>query len=60
MLRASFERLQAQFRADPEAAKKFLANGELPRNEKIDLTEEAAYAGLCLAILNLDEALTKE
>lgn len=60
VLLASLERLKTQFRADSEAAKKFLANGEVARNEKIDLTEEAAYAGLCLAILNLDEALTKE
>jgi len=60
VLLASVERLKREFGADLDAAGKFLANGESKRNEKLDITEEAAYAGLCLGILNLDEALTKE
>jgi len=48
------------FAADPAAAKKFLAVGESKRDEKFDTVEHAAYAALCSAIMNLDEALTKE
>lgn len=59
-LRATLEKLQRQFAGDPEAARKFLEVGESKRNEKLDVVEHAAYAGLCTAILNLDEALTKE
>jgi hypothetical protein len=54
------ERVRKEFAADPAAAKKFLAIGESKRNEKLDVVEHASYAALCSAILNLDEALTKE
>jgi hypothetical protein len=60
VLVASVERVRRQFEADPAAARKFLAIGESKRNEKLDPVEHAAYTALCSAILNLDEALTKE
>ena len=60
VLRASLERLKREFAHDPEAAKKFLSIGQSERSEKLDAIEHAAFAGLCSAILNLDEALTKE
>jgi hypothetical protein len=60
VLAAGIERLKKEFAADPEAAKKFLAVGESKRNDKLDPIEHAAYAAMCSAILNLDEALTKE
>ncbi|MSU20084.1 MAG: DUF1553 domain-containing protein [Pedosphaera sp.] len=60
VLRASLERLKREFARDPEAAKKFLSIGQSERSEKLDAIEHAAFAGLCSAILNLDEALTKE
>ena len=53
-------RLQSQFAADPAAAKKLLAVGELKNPPDLDPVEHAAYASLCLEILNLDETLTKE
>ena len=34
--------------------------GEYPRDESLDLAEHAALSSVCLAILNLDEALTRE
>ena len=49
-----------QYAAEPAAAKKLLSVGESKRNEKLDVTEHAAFTGLCNLILNLDEALTKE
>jgi hypothetical protein len=50
----------AVYRADAEAAKHFLGVGESPRNESLDVAEHAALTGVCLAIFNLDEALTRE
>jgi hypothetical protein len=60
VLAASVERLRREFAADRDAAKKYLSIGESPRNEALDPVEHAAYAALCSAILNLDEALTRE
>jgi hypothetical protein len=48
------------FRAHPEAADKLLKVGESKRNERLDPIEHAGWTSLCIAILNLDEALTKE
>jgi len=53
-------RLKKQFASDPEAAKKLLAVGESKRDEKLDPITQAAYTTVCLEILNLDEAVTKE
>ncbi len=60
ILLAGLERSRAQFRAAPDEAAKLLAVGESPRNEALDPIEHASWTALCLAILNLDEALTKE
>jgi hypothetical protein len=55
-----YNRAQVRFTADPEATRQFLANGESPRDSDLPETEHAALATVCLGILNLDEALTKE
>jgi hypothetical protein len=34
--------------------------GEYPRPRDLDAAEHAAWTGLCQALLNLDETLTKE
>ena len=47
------------FAADPAAATKLLKVGESPRNEKLDPTEHAALASVCLTVFSLDEALNK-
>ena len=60
MLANALTRLTAQYGGDGEAAKKLLAVGESKRDDKIPAGEHAAYTGVCLGILNLDEALTKE
>jgi len=54
------QRQLAAYRADREAATQIISAGESPRNEQLDVAEHAAIAGVCLAILNLDEALTRE
>jgi hypothetical protein len=48
------------FAAAPEAAKQLLGVGESPRDAALDPVEHAALASVCLAIFNLDEALTRE
>jgi mono/diheme cytochrome c family protein len=60
ILRGGLKRLRGQYSADPAAAKKLLAVGESKRNEKLDVTDHAAFTGLCNLIMNLDETLTKE
>jgi hypothetical protein len=60
VLLTSLARQQTEFAADVENAKKLVATGEAKRNEQLDAVEHAAYSGVCLAILNLDEALSKE
>ena len=59
LLRASFDKQLAKFRTDLAAAESFLSTGTSPRNAKLDVSEHAAYAAVCLGILNLDETLTK-
>ncbi len=60
VLLGALERVRRQFAADPQAARRFLAVGESPRDPALDPIEHAAWAAVCSAILNLDEALTKE
>ena len=47
-------------RHDPEAARKYLSQGESPRDEELDVSELAAYSTLASLILNMDETITKE
>ena len=60
VLRRALDRLEMGYQRDKPAAAKLLAIGESKRDEKLDPAEHAAYTAVCLEILNLDEALTKE
>ena len=60
LLRASLEKQLAKFSAAPKAAETFLTTGATPRAAALDAPQLAAYATVCLGILNLDETLTKE
>jgi hypothetical protein len=60
VLLAGLERMRKQYKADPKAADRLLSVGESKRDEKLDDAEHAALTAVCLTILNLDEALTKE
>ncbi|MEZ6064436.1 MAG: PSD1 and planctomycete cytochrome C domain-containing protein [Planctomycetaceae bacterium] len=57
--RTALDRARVEYATDAAAAAALLKNGESPRDESIDITEHAAWTALCLAILNLDEALTR-
>ncbi|HLJ56819.1 MAG TPA: DUF1553 domain-containing protein, partial [Chthonomonadaceae bacterium] len=60
LLRRSLDRALAAYRADPRAADAYLKQGDSPRDTNLDPAEHAAYANVCLAIFNLDEAMTRE
>lgn len=60
ILERSLNRSLAAFKADPKSADAFLKVGESPRDKALDPIEHAAYASVCLAIYNLDEAMTRE
>jgi hypothetical protein len=60
ILRRGFDRALAAFRERPESALVYLRAGASPRDTSLDPAEHAAYACTCLAIYNLDEALTRE
>ena len=59
-LTSALARQAELYQADPELAAALLAVGESPRNESLSASDHAALTAVCLAILNLDEALTRE
>jgi len=59
-LRRAYERQAEIYRKNPEAAKAFVSVGSAKRDDKLNVSEHAALTAVCLAILNLDEALTRE
>jgi hypothetical protein len=60
VLRRSLDRALAYYQAHPTEAAAYLKVGSSPASEKLNAIEHAAYTNACLAILNLDEALTRE
>jgi hypothetical protein len=50
----------ALYNQNPAAAESLLKIGTAPRDTSLPTTEHAAMTALCLALLNLDEALTRE
>ena len=59
-LARALERQRSVFAGDPEAARRLVEVGESPRDTSLDPVDHAAYTHVCLAIFNLDEALTRE
>jgi len=53
------ESLRQQFTHDGDAAERLISAGDAARDQQLDPAEHAAYASVCLLLLNLDEALTK-
>jgi hypothetical protein len=56
----SYRKAFASFTQSPKSALEFLSQGASARDVKLEPAEHAAMASVCLAILNLDEALTRE
>jgi hypothetical protein len=60
VLARGLERYRETFRADVEAAKRFVRQGESPVDERLDPVELAACTAAAEVILNLDETITRE
>ena len=59
-LRQSMEKQLSFFQNEPASARKLLHVGAAPQPENIEPAQHAALTSVCLGILNLDEALTRE
>jgi hypothetical protein len=59
ILLGRLNKFMQQYSAEPIAADELLSNGESGRNQSLDAVTHAAWTGLCLLILNLDETLTR-
>jgi hypothetical protein len=60
ILRSGFDAYLARYRADRKAALTLVSTGEARRDEKLGVSELAAYTAVASLILNLDETITKE
>jgi hypothetical protein len=60
ILRDLAEAQTAEYKAQPKAADQILHVGESSADPKLNATELAAWTMVASAILNLDEAITKE
>ena len=60
VLHRAYDKQRAIYAGDPASASAFLAIGESKRDETLDATDHAALTAVCLAILNLDESLSRE
>jgi hypothetical protein len=60
ILCAGLEEHRERYHKDRQAALKLVSTGEFPRNEKLDVSELAAYTAVASLIMNLDEVITKE
>jgi hypothetical protein len=59
-LQRALDKQRAIYQADPKAAEQVVALGDAPKNPSLNVTEHAALTNVCLALFNLDEALTRE
>ena len=55
-----FQDHRSGYRKNRPAALELISAGESRRDEKLDVSELAAYTAVAGLILNLDEAITKE
>lgn len=60
ILVAGLERTRTEFKQETEQAVQLISMGESIRDESLDPVEHAAWTSLGLAVLNLDETLTRE
>jgi Protein of unknown function (DUF1553) len=60
VLGGSLRHYQEAYRKNREAARKLVSAGEFPRDERLEVSELAAYTAVAGMILNLDEVVTKE
>jgi hypothetical protein len=58
ILLAAFNRDLEEFKKNPAAALSYVSHGEYPRDERLDVSELAAYTSVASLILNLNETIT--
>jgi hypothetical protein len=59
VLRAVLDLARTRFESDPAAAGKLLSHGASPRDEKLDVTDVAAWTTITSLLLCMDETITK-
>ena len=60
LLVRSYEKHRSLYDNDRDAALRLLSIGSKMRNAQLDTVAHAAMTNVCLTMLNLDEALTRE
>jgi hypothetical protein len=60
LLQRAYDKQFVIYQQDEKSAAAAVAIGAAPRAEKLNIAEHAAMSAVCLAILNLDQALTRE
>jgi len=60
MLQKALQKQRELFAADLPGAEAFIATGIAIRDKSLDVVSHAALSAVCLAIINLDESLTRE
>ncbi len=60
LLRRMLDKQRTFYAADAKAAAQVVAVGAAPRQPQLPVAEHAALSAVCLALFNLDEALTRE
>ena len=60
MLQKAFQKQRELFVVDLPGAEAFIATGIASRDKSLDVVSHAALSAVCLAIINLDESLTRE
>jgi hypothetical protein len=60
ILARSFEKQKKHYESNEAAAQNVVRIGEAIRDARLNAADHAAMTGVCLAIMNMDEALTRE
>jgi hypothetical protein len=60
MLQKALQKQRELFAADLPGAEAFIATGIASRDKSLDVVSHAALSAVCLAMINLDESLTRE
>jgi hypothetical protein len=60
ILNRAYQKQHASYSQDPQAAASLLAVGAAAQNGSLNPVDHAALTAVCLAVMNLDEAMTRE
>lgn len=60
LLQNAFQKQLGFYSQDAAAAQAFVETGKAPRDKSLDVAKHAAMSAVCLTLLNLDEAITRE